>query len=198
MEVYVARHGRTEANAGGLLLGRADPDLDAEGVEQARRLAAAVPPDVLVVSSPLQRCVATAAACATDVALDERFLELDYGELDLTPVSEVPAATWAAWRADPHFRPPGGETLAELADRVAAGLEHWVAEATAAGRDLLVVTHVSPIKAAVAWALGVGIGISWRTYVAQASVTRIAVSERGPSLHAFNDVSHLATGALRP
>jgi broad specificity phosphatase PhoE len=191
MTVYVVRHGRTEANAGGLLLGRADPELDAQGRDQARRLAAAVPAGVAVVTSPLRRCAQTAVAIAGDgeVHPDERFLELDYGEWDLTPVTDVPAESWAAWRADRHFRPPGGETLAELAGRVSAGIEDWVDRT--GGQDLVVVTHVSPIKAVVAWALGVGIEVSWRTFVAPASITRIAMSERGPSLHGFNDVAHL-------
>lgn len=188
--IHVVRHGRTEANAGGLLLGRADPPLDDEGRRQAARIAGAVPADALVVSSPLQRCADTAKAMSPDVQVDDRFIELDYGSFDLTPVASVPAATWAAWRADVHFRPPEGESLAELAGRVGAALEDWVTQA--GDRDLVVVTHVSPIKAAVAWALGVGIEVSWRTFVAQASITRIAVSERGPSLHAFNDVAHLA------
>lgn len=194
--IHVVRHGRTAANAGGLLLGRADPPLDPEGVEQARCAAAVLPADALVVSSPLQRCSATAAALAADHLVDDRFIELDYGEWDLTPLNEVPAELWASWRSDPHFRPSGGETLAELADRVAAGIEHWVGEAH--GRDLVIVTHVSPIKAALAWALGVGVEISWRAFVAQASITRISVTQRGPSLHAFNDVAHLAAPISPP
>lgn len=187
--IHVVRHGRTEANAGGLLLGRADPALDDEGEEQARRIAAAVPEGALVVASPLRRCADTAAVIRADHAIDDRLIELDYGSLDLTPVAAVPAETWAAWRSDVHFRPPGGETLAELSARVTAAVEHWVAEA--GDRDLVLVTHVSPIKAVVAWALGVGVEVSWRTFVSQASISRIAVTERGPSLHAFNDVSHL-------
>lgn len=59
------------------------------------------------------------------------------------------------------------------------------------GGDIAIFSHVSPIKASVAWALGVGIDISWRSHVAQASVSVIEVSRRGPSLHAFNRVDHL-------
>ena len=120
---------------------------------------------------------------------DERLLELDYGDFDLRPLSEIPGSTWAAWRADPDFRPPNGESLNELFDRVRSVLVDLVP--LAVERDVVVVTHVSPIKAAVAWALGVGIEISWRTHVAQASITSIAVSDRGPSLHRFNAIDHL-------
>jgi broad specificity phosphatase PhoE len=66
--------------------------------------------------------------------------------------------------------------------------------ATAARQDIVVVTHVSPIKAALGWALGAGDEISWRCFVAPASITRIAVSPLGSSLHVFNDTAHLRAG----
>ncbi len=190
--LFVVRHGRTEANASGLLLGRADPELDDVGRRQAAQIAAVIPEGATVVSSPLARCRQTAAAIVSEdqIAIDERFIELDYGDFDLQPLSEISAETWAEWRADPNFAPPNGESLNALGERVWAGLGD-LAEAAVTG-DVVVVAHVSPIKAAVAWALGVGMDISWRSHVAQASIVRIAVSERGPSLHAFNDVSHLA------
>jgi broad specificity phosphatase PhoE len=199
MTLFVVRHGRTEANASGLLLGRADPQLDDVGWQQASDMASVLPTGARVVSSPLRRCTETASVIAdrgepgVPVETDDRLVELDYGELDLRPLAEVPAATWAQWRSDPDFRPPGGETLNELASRVGASLEELVTDDTT--RDVVVVTHVSPVKAALAWALGVGIGISWRSFVAQASITRIAVGERGPSLHTFNSVAHLEASA---
>lgn len=189
MTLYVVRHGRTEANASGLLLGRADPALDAVGRAQAARIAAALPTGPRVVSSPLRRCVETAAAIVAAPETDERLVELDYGDLDLRPFSEVPSETWARWRADPDFRPAGGETLTELGGRVAEVLDELAPAAV--DDDVVVVTHVSPVKAALAWALGVGIEISWRSFVAQASITRIGINERGPSLQSFNSEAHL-------
>ncbi|MEZ5378947.1 MAG: histidine phosphatase family protein [Acidimicrobiales bacterium] len=183
------RHGRTTANASGLLLGRADPELDDVGREQAACIGAALPAGITVYSSPLTRTRQTAAAIADDVTIDERLIELDYGDFDLRPLAEITPETWAAWRADPNFRPPNGETLVELATRVGELLDELAP--LAAQRDVAVVTHVSPIKAAMAWALGVGIEVSWRSMVAQASISRIEVSSRGPSLHAFNDTHHL-------
>src|SRR6266540_4161287 len=119
--IWLLRHGRTEANAQG----------------------------------PLQRCRVTAAVAAealdVPVHVDERWIEMDYGSLDGTPVADLPAATWAAWRADLDWAPPGGESIAALGARVRPACD----ELAATGEDVLVVTHVSPIKAAVAWALGV-------------------------------------------
>ncbi len=189
MTLFVIRHGRTEANASGLLLGRADPELDETGRRQAAAIASVLPDDLAVISSPLRRTMSTAAAIRPDYTTDERLLELDYGDFDLCPVSQIPAETWARWRSDPQFHPPNGESLAELAARVGGFLDEL--SPTIPGRDVAIVTHVSPIKAAMAWALGVGIEVSWRSMVAQASITRIEVGERGPSLHAFNDIHHL-------
>ncbi len=190
--LHVVRHGRTEANAAGLLLGRLDPDLDALGIRQATAVAAAIGPVDRVVSSPLLRAVRTAEAFGLDVETDDRWLELDYGDLDGTSVSEVPSSTWVQWRADLDWAPPGGESHAALGERVRSACEDLIAEA--AGSEVVVVTHVSPIKASLAWALGVGDEIAWRCFVEPASVLRIAVGPGGPTVRSFNDVAHL--GAL--
>ena len=186
----VVRHGRTDANRSGLLLGRLDVGLDAVGEAQAAAVAEAVGPADRIVCSPLERTRQTAAAWGAAVEVDDRWIELDYGSLDGTPLRDVDADLWRRWRSDVGFAPPGGESLRSLADRVAAACDD-LAEAARDGH-VVVVTHVSPIKAAAAWAIGVGIEVSWRMFVAPASVTRIAVGDRGPSLHGFNDVAHLA------
>ena len=58
--------------------------------------------------------------------------------------------------------------------------------ATARTSTVVVVTHVSPIKAALAWALGVPDTIAWRMYVEDAGVSRIDLDERGPVVRWFN------------
>lgn len=190
MSLIIVRHGRTEANASGLLLGRRlDPGLDALGVRQAEALAGVVGGADRVVCSPLRRTRETAAALGLPVTVDERWIEIDYGSLDGTPMLEVPAATWAEWRADIDFVPGGGESLAALGARVRAAADELVEEARAT--DIVVVTHVSPIKAAAAWALGVGDEVTWRMWCAPASITEIGTERSTPSLHSFNVTAHL-------
>ncbi len=190
MTIYVCRHGRTEANASGLLLGRANPPLDAIGVEQAAQIAAVIPAGARVISSPLQRCVQTAEAYGAQVEIADALIELDYGDFDLTSMGDIPSETMREWRTNPDFSPPNGESLQQLANRVGGFLDEL--SESAGERDVALFSHVSPIKASMAWALGVGIGISWRSHVAQASVSIIEVSKRGPSLHAFNRIDHLS------
>jgi broad specificity phosphatase PhoE len=189
--LVLVRHGQSVLNAQGCLAGRVDTPLTALGSAQATEVAAAVASigaaDRLI-SSPLQRARATAAAFGAPADVDERWVELDYGPYDGVPLGEVPAEVWAAWRRDVAWEPPGGESIAALGVRVRDACE----DALGAPDTLtVVVTHVSPIKAAVAWALGVGDEASWRMFVAPASITVIGRGDRGPVLRAFNVTAHL-------
>lgn len=187
--LVLVRHGQTDANARGLLLGRADPPLSELGRRQAAALAAHVPTPARVVTSPLRRTRETAAVFGAPIDVDDRWIELDYGEFDGRPIGDVGAATWTAWRADPHFVPPGGESLVTLGARVRSACEELVDEAR--DHDVVVVSHVSPIKAAIAWTLDVGDEVSWRLFVQVASITRVVIGPAGPALHSFNELAPL-------
>jgi broad specificity phosphatase PhoE len=187
--LVIVRHGQTEANARGLLLGRSDPSLSDLGRRQARALAGSVPATGRVVASPLARTVETAAAFGRPVEVDERWIELDYGALDGLPIGDVPAGVWHEWRRDPEYVPSGGESLLAVGRRVREACEELAAEAAAG--DVTVVSHVSPIKAAIAWALGVGDEVAWRMFVQVGSIARLRLDQRGPTLLAFNEVPDL-------
>lgn len=187
--IAFVRHGETATNRAGRLLGRADPPLTQAGRTQATglgRVFAAGPPPIVVVSSPLQRAIETATAIAApfelDVERDERLIEIDYGEWDERGFADVPADEMRRWRADPSFAPPGGESLTSVQDRAAECARDLLARST--DGLVIAVSHVSPIKGAVAWALGVGPEIAWRMRLDLASVTRI---DRGPSVLSFNE-----------
>jgi broad specificity phosphatase PhoE len=185
--LIVVRHGQTAANASGLLLGRADPPLTRHGRRQAAAVAtmAGIAGAQRVVASPLRRAQETAAILGPPVVLDERWVEIDYGEYEGMALGEVPADVWTRWRADPAWAPRGGESVAAVGVRVRDACQGLVAEAATA--DIVVVSHVSPIKAAVAWALGVGDAVAWRMFLDLAGVCRIAVGPSGPSLRSYNE-----------
>ena len=111
----------------------------------------------------------------------ETFTDASYPK----PSGSFDAEVWTRWRDEPSFTPPGGESLVELGRRVRDACESLAAHA--AESDVVVVTHVSPIKAAVAWALGAGDDLGWRLRVDVASITRVATSGDRPVLHAFNE-----------
>lgn len=187
--LYLVRHGRTAQNAARLLLGRMDVPLDELGLRQAAALGAvpALASAARVVSSPLARARETASMIGPPVDVDDRWLEIDYGIYDGAELSAAPEL-WAGWDADLEFRPPQGESLADLGRRVRAACDElWEQAAT---EDLVVVSHVSPIKAAVAWALGVGDELCWRTFLDTASITVVGPGRKGPTLRSFNETGH--------
>lgn len=183
--LILVRHGQTQANARGLFLGRSDPPLTPVGQAQAQVLARTLPSPARVVSSPLQRAVQTATAFGRAVQLDERWIEMDYGSLDGSPVSSVPDDVRRRWHRDAAFAPGDGEPLTSVARRVRAACDELIDEARVG--DVLVVSHVSPIKAAVAWALGVAEIVAWRMWLDDAAVCRIRIDPDGAVLAGFNE-----------
>lgn len=187
--LYLVRHGRTLVNAENRLQGRIDHPLDEVGRRQSIEIAGALRKIDRVISSPLLRAIETAAAFNQKIDVEPRFIELDYGDFDGIPQNEVSEEVWKNWRSDINYRPPNGESLAELNSRVCQALNELVDEAREL--NIVVVSHVSPIKAAIAWAVGIEVSSSWRMLLDRGSISRIDVSPQGPKMRGFNDTSHL-------
>ena len=152
-EVLLVRHGETDENASARFQGRIDTRLNARGREQSRALAEAVRGEGLLAlySSPLLRAQETARivgdAIGLEPILDERLVEADAGTWSGRPIADIldgEREGYARWRAaDPSFRFPGGESVAEQAQRIAAAL----ADVAAGSLPALVVTHGGTIRA---------------------------------------------------
>lgn len=188
--LILVRHGRTPANAARLLQGRMNTELDPVGRRQAEALAAAIGPVDHLVSSPLARALQTADAFGVSVEVDDRWAEIDYGTLDGTPISEIGEEVWNRWRSDVDYVPAGGESHRQLFDRVMPACEELLHRSRS--ERVVVVSHVSPIKAAIGWALGLPRSVAWRCFLEQASITRIGADAHGPVLRSFNETWHLA------
>jgi broad specificity phosphatase PhoE len=194
--ISFVRHGETAHNREGKFQGRADVELSARGLEQVARLATrlATADIAAVYSSPLARARQTAMAIAAvagcEVEADNRLIELDYGEWDGRPLGDIAAREWAAWRADPTFAPPGGESLTAVTERVASFCRERLADRES---HVIAVSHVSPIKAAVCWALGVDERATWQMQLGLATITDIGARPDGSGyLSSFNDAAHLS------
>ncbi|MGD0312990.1 MAG: histidine phosphatase family protein [Acidimicrobiales bacterium] len=201
--LILVRHGESTGNADGLLLGRIDAPLTERGLAQARTVGPLVSRATRLISSPLRRALDTAEALGIDapVEIDERWIEVDYGEYDGHPLGAVPDEVWSRWRSDPDFRPPGGESLTEAGWRVRSACDELFAvdgEGARGPGAVVVVSHVSPIKAATCWALGLGDEGAWRLYLATASITRITWGAAGPVLAQFNDTPWSGPGSSGP
>ncbi|KAB2972471.1 bifunctional RNase H/acid phosphatase [Streptomyces sp. SS1-1] len=181
--------------------GGTDPALSAAGREQAERVGAALARRgtvQAVVASPLARTRETAAIVAgrlgLEVAVEEGLRETDFGAwegLTFGEVRERYPDDLTAWLADPQARPTGGgESFAATADRVATARDKLIA--AYAGRTVLLVTHVTPIKTLVRLALGAPPESLFRMELSAASLSAIAYYADGnASVRLFNDTSHL-------
>ena len=155
-EVLLVRHGETDDNAAGRFQGRSDPALNARGREQSRALADLLRDEGLraLYTSPLRRARETAQIVGGALGLapvdDERLVEADTGAWTGRLIADIVAAdarAYARWRAaDPAFRFPAGESVAEQAARVAQAL----AEIGAGPLPALVVTHGGTLRAVAA------------------------------------------------
>ncbi|MFJ5734909.1 bifunctional RNase H/acid phosphatase [Streptomyces microflavus] len=181
--------------------GGTDPELSAVGRDQAARAAlhfAALGTVQDIVCSPLRRCRETAAAVADrlglDVRIEDGLRETDFGSwegLTFGEVRERYGDDLTAWLADPETAPTGGgESFTEVADRVAAARDRLTARY--AGRTVLVVTHVTPIKTLVRLALEAPAQSMFRMELSAASISTVAYYGDGnASVRLLNDTSHL-------
>ncbi|MFB0620065.1 bifunctional RNase H/acid phosphatase [Streptomyces sp. AGS-58] len=181
--------------------GGTDPSLSGAGREQARRVAEALARRgtvQAVVASPLARTRETAAIVAArlglDVTLEEGLRETDFGAWEGLTFGEVRDRypdDLNAWLADPEAHPTGGgESFADTAIRIAAARDELVA--AHAGRTVLLVTHVTPIKTLIRLALGAPAKSLFRMELSAASLSAVAYYADGnASVRLFNDTSHL-------
>ncbi|MFE3638238.1 bifunctional RNase H/acid phosphatase [Streptomyces sp. NPDC059168] len=181
--------------------GGTDPSLSGVGREQAQRVAAALARRgtvQAVVASPLARTRETARVVAArlglEVSVDEGLRETDFGAwegLTFGEVRERHPDDLNAWLGDPEARPTGGgESFAETATRIAATRDRLAA--AHAGRTVLLVTHVTPIKTLIRLALGAPPKSLFRMELSAASLSAVAYYADGnASVRLFNDTSHL-------
>jgi probable phosphoglycerate mutase len=204
--LVLVRHGETALNAQGRYTGRGEVPLSAAGRAQAealaRRVAGLVPAVAAVVSSPLERCTATAAAIAAaaggaPVETSADLIECDFGEWEGHTFAEV-RAQWPdevdAWLASTSVAPPGGEALQQVATRVrraAASLREAYPAAA-----VVVVTHVWPLKLLLRDALGAGDLFLHRLYLDAAGLSVVDSYPDGTvAVHTVNDTAHLAASS---
>ncbi|MFF3780257.1 bifunctional RNase H/acid phosphatase [Streptomyces sp. NPDC001933] len=181
--------------------GGSDPELSAAGRHQAECIARSLAARGTVeeiVSSPLRRCRETAAAVAArlglEVRIEEGLRETDFGAwegLTFAEVRERYGPDLDAWLGSAKAAPTGGgESFAEVTRRVSATRDRLTTRY--AGRTVLLVTHVTPIKTLIRLALGAPPEAMFRMELSAASVSAVAYYADGnASVRLLNDTSHL-------
>ena len=201
--VILVRHGRTSANASGVLAGRTPGvRLDETGTGQARRTGErlAVVPLARVVSSPLERCKQTsreilrARPLAEDpvpLSTERGLAECDYGEWQGRPLRELAKEDlWRTVQAQPSAVTfPGGESMTQMHARVVAAVRRHDREVTEAHGEHAVwvaVSHGDLIKAVLADALGLHLDLFQRITVDPASVSIVRYTGARPYVVSSN------------
>jgi alpha-ribazole phosphatase len=149
MRLHLVRHPRPEV-ADDTCYGRTDlaPRLDELVLLQAE-LAASLPKNAPLFSSPLQRCarlaetLAPALGCGAPV-FDARLAEMDFGDWEMRQWNQIPHSEVDAWTADlTGYRPGNGENVLEVAQRVRAFRADL---ATVHAEDVIVICHAGTIR----------------------------------------------------
>lgn len=198
--MLLLRHGQTGLSIQRRYSGRGNPPLTALGREQAARAAkhlAAKGDIAAVVTSPLGRARETAEATAQALNVPVRVLdgliETDFGEWEgrtFTEAAQRDPELHTRWLGDPSLPAPGGESFEQVRERVEAARRDIVA--LYPEQNVVVVSHVTPIKTLLQLALGVGPSLLYRLHLDLASLSIAEFyPDGGASVRLVNDTSYL-------
>ena len=200
LNLYLLRHGETEASRTGGYVGFTDVDLTPEGLAMAKAFAEKYKhlPWQAIFASPLKRTVATATPIAKAVGLNIQLRnglkEMFFGEWEGLSLEEVKARhdkDYNNWMTEPAWNPPtGGETGMQVASRAAmviAEIENQFTEG-----NVLVVSHKTTIRLMLCSLLGIDSGrYRDRINMPVASVSLVRFDKYGPMLLKHGDRTHL-------
>ncbi len=199
--LLLVRHGVTEWNREGRFQGGLDPPLAADGLAEARLLAARISADpelrpARIVSSPLQRARQTAEVIGDGrpVVDDERWVELGQGEWEGKTHAELAAtdaARYADWRARAGEQPPpGAEPIDTAFGRVSAALDDALG---GDGWPLCIVSHGGALRLAARYLLGLAPLRAWAMDLDNASLSVLVPKTAGGDwrVERWNDCGHL-------
>ncbi|HWJ83525.1 MAG TPA: MSMEG_4193 family putative phosphomutase [Nocardioides sp.] len=210
--VILVRHGRTTANAAGVLAGRTPRvRLDDTGAEQAQRVAERIGqvPLAALVSSPQERCRQTARAIASGhpeaprTVTDRGLAECDYGDWQGRPIRDLAKEKlWQTVQRQPSAAAfPGGESMVAMQHRAVSAVRRRDAAVEAAAGATAVwvaVSHGDIIKSVLADALGMHLDLFQRLHVDPASVSIVQYTAERPYVLATNSSAGDLSWLRRP
>ena len=202
--IIAIRHGETAWNAGMRLQGHTDIELNAKGQWQAQRVARALAEECIdaVYSSDLSRAHATAQAIAqhntglidktvpTHTGLRERGFGTFEGQTYAQIAQDWPEES-ERWRTrDPHFAPPGGESLVQLRERIQSTVDALASQHV--GEHIVLVAHGGVMDALYRLATQSDLGSPRTWALGNATINRLLWTPDGLTLVGWADDQHLA------
>lgn len=200
MRLIIVRHGQTDHNRDAIALGRNDVPLNDTGLRQAEALAQRLSGENIaaIYASPLQRAARTADAIAArhdiPVISEDELIEMDVGELDGLAYPDIRKrfpGVIERWLGEtgPEHPFPGGESLAQVADRAWNVVQRMAA---AHSQDtVVVVTHNFVILCLLTCALGLDLARFRRLKHEVAAISILDFSGERTTVLSVNDTCHL-------
>jgi broad specificity phosphatase PhoE len=198
--IVLVRHGHVDGIDPPRFRGQTDLPLNARGTRQAektRDLVSCFPRPTAAYASPLSRCMTTAGIIVQPLSLTitpmPSFLDIDYGDWQGRLYQEVKQADpegFACWFGTPHLAIiPGGETLLQLAGRVAETMRGIVARHC--GETVLLVGHDTVNRILLLFALDLPLSRFWHLRQDPCAVNIVTHDEGGWRVVSMNEASHL-------
>ncbi len=194
MRLMLVRHGKTDWNVQRRYQGGSDLSLNEVGLRQAGALAARLAGEQIdaIYASDLARAVQTAQIIAAKhsrpVIADPRLREMSFGDWEGLTFDQI-RARWPqeanAWLGDSlRVAPPGGETLAQVAERVRGALDDILGKN--ADQTVVLVSHGGPLRVLLCLTMGLGVQAHWRFRLDAASISELSVYDGGAMLVKLN------------
>ncbi len=217
VQIVLVRHGATDWNLQGRCQGATDRELHVVGIRQAEEIAALLAHESIhaVYSSGLKRARQTASLISQPhnlpVIVEEDIRELDHGALEGLTFNEIKARYpdfLQRWRTEPaEIQIPGGERLADVADRAWNGLNRIV-ERHPSAEKLVIVSHNFPILGILCKVTGITLNQYRSFHLDPCGVTRLSrnrnddwrvthINGKDYSAPASNAAIHLPPDATR-
>ncbi|HEY3311135.1 MAG TPA: alpha-ribazole phosphatase [Anaerolineales bacterium] len=198
LRLLFVRHGKTDWNAQQRYQGHSDQPLNAEGAQQAQRLAARLQAEKidLVFSSDLLRAFQTAQILVGErqinIQADERLRELNFGVLEGYTFEEG-LKRWpemiTRWVEDVNQAPDGGEGYDEFSQRVSEFFNELKQKQE--GKTVLVVAHGGPLREIFQSILGIPEGPAWWFSLDHGSLSDFQIDDEHIIINRINDAGHL-------
>jgi probable phosphoglycerate mutase len=206
VKFFLVRHGETAENTQMRYLGTRDEPMTERGLWQARQAAEALSqiPIKIVISSPMRRARDTAIqiqeGCGVELRLDARLAEGSFGRWeglnrdDVLKLGGEDAEMLRRWESDASCAPPGGESIQQIRQRVLGLVDDLRIEFPDC--SIVLVSHVGPIKALIAAALGIPLEAARWFFLDPGTITVVEWGKH-PVLRLFNSHAHLGWSSAR-
>jgi alpha-ribazole phosphatase len=197
--LFLVRHGETDSNSAFRYWGKTDVGLGPLGLKQAELLRERLAAEKIdhVYSSDLKRTLTTTQTIVSgrDLKLTAcpELREIDFGEVEGLNFDEVkekfPAVALMWVERDPRLAYPGGESLAQLEQRISRFIDRLTGHA--ANDNILVVAHSGVLRTLICQLMDMELKHRWNFRVDLASLSVIHTYSGFAVLSLLNDVSHL-------